>query len=79
MDNGQVERMTCTIKKATVKRYPYGRHEQLKSHITDFINACNYGRRFKTLIGLTPHEFIIKAWTKEPERFRAYPPIKCWD
>ena len=37
--NGQVERMNRTIKEATVKRYHYDRHEQLKTHLSDFINA----------------------------------------
>ncbi len=71
--NGQVERMNRTIKEATVKRYHYDRHEQLENHLTDFINAYNYARRLKTLKGLTPYEFIIKAWTKEPERFKLDP------
>ena len=71
--NGQVERMNRTIKEATVKRYHYDSHRQLQRHLTDFINAYNYGRRLKTLKGLTPHEFIAKTWTKEPERFRLDP------
>jgi hypothetical protein len=37
------------------------------------IGAYNYGRRLKTLKGLTPYEFICKTWTKEPERFRLDP------
>ena len=48
-------------------------HQQLQSHLTDFINAYNYGRRLKTLKGLTPYEFIAKMWTTEPERFRLNP------
>ena len=71
--NGQVERMNRTIKEATVKRYHYDRHEQLKTHLSDFINAYNYARRLKTLKGLTPYEFIVKAWTKDPERFKLDP------
>ena len=39
----------------------------------DFIKAYNYGRRLKTLKGLTPYEFICKAWTREPERFTLNP------
>ena len=31
--NGQVERMNRTIKEATVKRYHYSAHEQLKTHL----------------------------------------------
>lgn len=52
--NGQVERMNRTIKEATVKRYHYDSHRQLETRLADFINAYNYGRRLKTLKGLTP-------------------------
>lgn len=71
--NGQVERMNRTIKEATVKRYHYDSHEQFKSHLADFVNAYNFGRRLKTLKGLTPYEHICKAWTNEPERFKLNP------
>lgn len=67
--NGQVERMNRTIKEATVKRYHYNDHAQLRSHITDFVGAYNYARRLKTLNGLTPYEYICKIWVEEPERF----------
>ncbi|KKW93324.1 hypothetical protein YP76_01060 [Sphingobium chungbukense] len=67
--NGQVERMNRTIKEATVKRYHYDSHAQLTAHLSDFINAYNYGRRLKTLRGLTPYEYICKCWATEPERF----------
>lgn len=73
LTNGQVERMNRTIKEATVKRYHYDRHEELERHLADFINAYNYGRRLKTLKGLTPYEFICKTWTKEPDRFTIDP------
>ena len=67
--NGQVERMNRTIKDATVKRFHSDDHDQLKRHLADFISAYNFGRRLKTLKGLTPYEFICKCWTSEPERF----------
>ena len=67
--NGQVERMNRTIKDATVKRYHYDNHIQLRSHLSDFLNAYNYARRLKTLSGLTPYEYICKIWTSEPDRF----------
>jgi transposase InsO family protein len=72
-DNGQVERMNRTIKDATVKRYHYDSHEQLRAHLADFVSAYNFGRRLKTLRGLTPYEAICKAWFAEPSRFRANP------
>ncbi len=71
--NGQVERMNRTIKEATVKRYHYDSHAQLTAHLNDFIKAYNYGRRLKTLRGLTPYDYICKCWTKEPDRFNLNP------
>ena len=65
-DNGQVERINRTIKDATVKRYRYDSHDQLTQHLGDFVAAYNFGRRLKTLKGLTPYEFICKARQKEP-------------
>lgn len=71
--NGQVERMNRTIKEATVKRYHYDTHSQLKKHIIDFIAAYNYARRLKTLQGLTPFEYICKIWTSQPKPFKLDP------
>jgi transposase InsO family protein len=71
--NGQVERMNRTIKDATVKRYHYDSHDQLRSHLDDFVSAYNFARRLKALKGLTPYEYICKTWTTEPERFRLDP------
>jgi transposase len=71
--NGQVERMNRTIKDATVKRFYYDSHDQLRQHLADFVLAYNFGRRLKTLKGLTPFEYICKIWTQEPQRFRLDP------
>ncbi|MCX7325475.1 MAG: IS481 family transposase, partial [Hyphomicrobiales bacterium] len=38
-----------------------------------FVSAYNFGRRLKTLKGLTPYEFICKRWTTEPQRFSVNP------
>lgn len=46
--NGQVERMNRTIKDATVKRFHYGSHDQLRVHLADFLDAYNFARRLKT-------------------------------
>ena len=71
--NGQVERMNRTIKEATVERFHYDDHAQLRQHLANFIDAYNFGRRLKMLKGLTPYEFICKQWTNEPERFTIDP------
>jgi transposase InsO family protein len=71
--NGQVERMNRTLKDATVKRYHYDSHAQLRAHLQLFVDAYNHARRLKTLRGLTPYEFIHQAWAKDPNRFRLNP------
>ncbi len=68
-NNCQVERMNRTIKEATVKRFHYESHDQLGTHLDDFMAAYNFARRLKTLSGLTPYEYIAKIWTSEPNRF----------
>ncbi|PHQ98128.1 MAG: hypothetical protein COB39_09265 [Marinosulfonomonas sp.] len=65
--------MNRTLKEATVKRYHYDTHDQLKTHLSDFVDADNCARRLKTLKGLTPFEYICKIWTSEPERFTVNP------
>ncbi len=64
--NGQVERMNRTLKDATVKRYHYDSHDQLRAHLQLFLDAYNHARRLKTLRGLTPYEYVCQVWTKEP-------------
>jgi hypothetical protein len=71
--NVQVERMNRTIKEATVQRYHYNSHKQLEHHLDDFVSAYNFGRRLKSLKGLTPYEFICQCWTSEPKRFTLNP------
>ena len=65
--------MNRTIKDATVKRYFYEIHDQLRTHLRDFVSAYNFARRLKTLKGLTPYEFVCKAWTSQPQRFKLNP------
>jgi hypothetical protein len=61
--------MNRAIKDATVQRYHYGSHEQLRHHLADFLDAYKYARRLKTLSWLTPYEYICKIWTSDPDRF----------
>ena len=67
--NGQVERMNRTIKEATVKRYHYYSHDQLRTHLRGLHGSLQLRGRLKTLSGLTPYEYICKIWTSEPDRF----------
>jgi len=46
---------------------------QLRRHLDDFVKTYNFGRRLKTLKGLTPYEFICRCWTSQPERFTKNP------
>ena len=67
--NGQVERMNRTLKEATVQRYHYGSHDELRTHLALFLGAYNYARRLEAPKGLTPYEFICRTWATEPHRF----------
>lgn len=71
--------MNRTIKEATVQRYHYEGHEQLRRHLDDFVAAYNFGRRLKTLKGLTPYEFTCRCWASQPARFSLNPLRKCRD
>ena len=71
--NGQVERMNRTLKDATVNRYFYQNHDQLKEHLATFIAAYNFAKRLKTLQGLTPYQFILEIWAKSPDFFHSDP------
>ncbi len=65
--------MNRTIKEVTVKRFKYESHNQLRTHLADFIAAHNFARRLMTPSGFTPYEYIAKIWTSEPDRFIADP------
>ena len=67
--NGQVERMNRTLKEATVQRYPYGSHEELRAHLSAFLLAYNHAKRLKALREPMPHEFVYWEWQREPSRF----------
>lgn len=71
--NGQVERMNRTLKEATVYRYYYDTHQQLREHLTTFLLAYNFAKRLKTLKGLTPYEYICQQWQQHPEHFLSAP------
>ena len=62
--------MNRTLKEATVRRYHYETHRQLREHLEAFLNAYNFAKRLKTLRGITPYEHICKAWADQPCRFR---------
>ena len=65
--------MNRTLEEATVKRYHYDTHEQMRRHLTDFVTAYDFARRLKTLKGLTACEFICKRWAAEPTCSRLDP------
>jgi|ERR1700722_11657883 len=71
--NGQVERMNRTLKEATVKKYYYESHRQLKQHLHAFLLAYNCAKRLKSLKGMTAYEYICEIWTREPQRFTTDP------
>ena len=67
--NGQVERMNRTIKGATVGRYHYGSHDELKKHLHAFLMAYNLASRLKSLKEKSPYDFIRAICVTDPESF----------
>ena len=65
--------MNRTIKDATVKRYHYESHAQLRRQLQIFIDAYNHGRRLNTLRGLIPYKYFACVWTECPIRFKIDP------
>ena len=71
--NGQVERMNRTLKEATIQRFYYDSHAQLRAHLAAFVDAYNFGKWLKTLNGQTPFECIVECWTIKPNRLIVNP------
>ena len=65
--------MNRTLKEATVRRYHYSTHDQLRTHLKTFLDAYNYANRLKTLKGRTVFEFICEKYGSEPHRFSRKP------
>jgi hypothetical protein len=62
--------MNRTIKEATVKRFHYGSHDQLRGHRQTFVSAYNFGRRLQTLRGLTLR-IDLQSLDKRPQPIHA--------
>ena len=71
--------MNRTIKDATVKRYFYETHDQLRTHLRDFVDAYNFARRLKTLKGLTPTSSSAKHGLHSPSDSNSTRSSKCRD
>jgi len=60
--------MNRTLKEATVRRYRYEGHQQLRDHLAASLDTYNFAKRLKILQGLTPYEAICKRWASEPDQ-----------
>jgi len=67
------DRVGPTDQDATVKRFYYETHNELRIHLADFVSAYNFAKRLETLKGLTSYEYICKTWAKGPERITLNP------
>ncbi len=56
--------MNRTIRDATAKSFHYETHDQLRTHLADFLAAYNFARRLKALSDLKPYKYICKIWTQ---------------
>ena len=65
--------MNRTIKEATVKRYYYETHDQLRGHLADFVAAYNFARGSRPSRASPPTSSSAKPGPKEPEQFTLNP------
>jgi hypothetical protein len=71
--------MNRTLKEATVRRYHYETHRQLREHLDAFLSGYNFAKRLKILQGLIPYDHICKVWADEPRRFNMIQPTSPRD
>jgi hypothetical protein len=65
--------MNRTLKEATIKRFHYGMHHNVRAHLKIFLDAYNVAKRLKALKGRAVFECIAEKWTSEPKRLRLRP------
>ena len=56
--NGQVERMNRTLKEATIKKFYYNTHDNLKKHLQVFVDHYNYATCLKSIGRISPYEKV---------------------
>lgn len=71
--NGQAERMSRTIKEATVKVFHYPDIDSLKTHVLAFVSAYNFAKHLKALRWKPPFEGVCHAWATTPDIFNLNP------
>jgi hypothetical protein len=64
--NGQVERMNCTVKDATVKIFHCDGLESLKAHALSFVTPCDFAEYLMALKWKMPFQSICDAWKSNP-------------
>lgn len=77
--NGQVERMNRTLKEATVQRYYYETHEQLRRHLVDFVMAYNFAVGSRPSWASPPTNTSLRPGPKSLIDSLSIQPIKCRD
>ena len=71
--------MNRTLNEATVKRYYYETHGQLRSHLADFVTVYNFGRKLKTLKRLSPTNTFAASGKKSQPALPLIQSTNCRD
>lgn len=71
--------MNRTFKDATIKRYHYVNHDELRYHLPLFVEVYDWGRRLKTLRGLTPTNSSAKPGRNSPNASGSIRHTTCRD
>ena len=75
--NGQVERMNGTIKESTLKKFHYDSIDQFSTSLATFINYYNFKKPLKALKRISPYDFVLIKWKKNPKLFNRDPTHHC--
>lgn len=61
--------MDRTLKEATVNKFHYASHDELKYHLHNYLRAYNFAKRLKAIKGKTPWQFILNQWATHSDYF----------
>jgi len=71
--------MIRTIKEATVKRFHYESHEQLRVHLADFMAAFYFARRRRRSVALRLTNTPLKSGRQTQISSSSIRSARCWD
>jgi transposase-like protein len=67
------------VRHREVQSFQFRTRAEARQRAQTFLAAYRFGRRLKSLGGMTPYAFLCKLWSQNPQRFWANPYHHQWD